>query len=443
MTQEVIQAAGHRGTPQVKDYGRLARILIGVSFVLVLAALPHAVAAAAGDPAVTIRSYQVTPSILLPGDQGTITITIANTAGQASATESTVQTWTGSTTTTTTTKDITALVESVSMYGNGVEVVEGNFQQVGALGPGQSMTLTFLIRAPEQTGLYFPEVWIRIPEGTSVKYPVPVNVNTPIGIQKQAVLILESATPGSANPGEEIPVTLTARNDGQLLAEDVTIRVENVSTLVAPKGSDLYHLGLIGSGREKTADLVLLSDKKTNPGLIQVPVTLKYTGVDGTIHTQETAINLMMRGRGELGFVSVDTSPRRVSENQPFDLTIRIENTGTGEAKQVAATVDLPMTGTRQSFIGKINSGNDAPAVFMLDGGKSGTYAYNATITYMDDSGTHTMVRGMTLRVIPGDSMGGYLLLLLLLVGAGILAYRFWYLPKKNGDGALPWVKKN
>lgn len=410
---------------------------------LLLVAIPYAADASTKDPTVAITHYQVTPAILLPGDQGTIMITLANTAGTASATESTVQNSVSGTTTTTTTKDMSVLVESVYLYGQGVEVLEGNFQQVGALGPGQSMTLTFLIRAPSQEGMYFPEVWIRIPEGTSVQYPIPVNVNSPFGIQKEAVLVLESIAPESANPGDEIPVTLTVRNDGQLLAEDVILRIGNVSNLVAPKGSDLYHMGLIGSGRSKTADLVLLSDRDTNPGLTQVPVTLEYHSVDGALHTQASAINLMMKGRGELGLVTVDTSPRRVGENQPFDLTIRIENTGTGEAKQVAATIDLPMTGTKQSFIGKIRPGNDAPAVFLLDGAKSGTYAYNATISYVDDLGAHTGVMQMSLRVVPADSSGGLILMLLGVLGVGIIGYRFWYLPRKNGGGDLPWVKKS
>jgi hypothetical protein len=108
----------------------------------------------------------------------------------------------------------------------------------------------------------------------------------------------------------------------------------------------------------------------------------------------------------------------------------------------VAATVDLPMTGTKQSFIGKIKPGNDAPAVFMLDGGKDGTYGYNATITYMDDLGVHTVSTPMTLRVVPGDSLVGAVLLLLVAVVAGILLWRFWYVPKKAG-GALPWAKKS
>ena len=123
MTQDVIQAAGHRGTPRVKDDGSLARVLIWVGLVLVLMALPHAADAGKGDPTVAITDYQVTPAILLPGDQGTIMITLANTAGAASATESTVQNGISGTTTTTTTKDISVLVESVYLYGKGVDVL--------------------------------------------------------------------------------------------------------------------------------------------------------------------------------------------------------------------------------------------------------------------------------------------------------------------------------
>ncbi|HUK93070.1 MAG TPA: S-layer protein [Methanomicrobiales archaeon] len=429
-----------RQVPNRKTIGGFT-LLAGL--LLIFAAIPYAAAASTTDPTVAITSYQVTPAILLPGDQGTITINLANTASTASSTESTVENSVSGTTTTSTTKDLTVLVESVYLYGKGVEVLEGNFQQVGALGPGQSLKLTFLIQAPSHEGMYFPEVWIRIPEGTSVQYPIPVNVNSPVGIQKEEVLILSSSVPGTVDPGDEIPVALTLRNDGMLNAEDVTMKIGNVSGTVAPETTDLYHLGTIDAGSEKTVDVLLLSDKTTSPGLIQVPVTLTYKKVDGSSQAQSTSINVMMKGKSELGFVSVDTSPRRIAENQPFDLTIRIENTGTGDAKQVAATVDLPMTGTKQSFIGKVKPGNDAPAVFMLDGGKGGTYPYNVSITYVDDLGTHTVSQQMALRVDPGDSSGGLILLILLVIGIGAVGYRFWYLPRKNGDGALPWVRKS
>jgi hypothetical protein len=187
----------------------------------------------------------------------------------------------------------------------------------------------------------------------------------------------------------------------------------------------------------------LLSDKKANAGLVRIPVTISYHAIDGVLQTQKTGIDLMLKGKAELGFVSVDTNPPRLTENTPFDLTIRIENTGTGEAKQVSAKIDLPSEGNKEAFIGKIKPGNDAPAIYLLEGAKAGNHPYNLTITYTDDMGVHTMNRQMNIRVPAADNSRNIILGLIILVILLFVAYRYWYLPKKNGDGTLPWVKKN
>ncbi|MDD1679508.1 MAG: S-layer protein [Methanomicrobiales archaeon] len=422
---------------------RLKMLLFCLILPCMLAALSPAAMAAIGDPTVTITGYQVTPTVLLPGEQGMISVVLQNTATMASSTETSVDSGhTGSTTTSQTT-DISVVFDAVSMFGNGLEVIQGTYDHAGALGPGQSMQFTFLIKAPAKSGMYFPEVWIHIPDGSNIRYPVPVNVNSTIGIPRQPILILSSVVPDSVQPGDEIPVTLTVRNDGQILADDVTVRIGNGSSTIAPRNTDLYHLGTINGDEQKSFDLVLISDKKTGSGLIRIPVILQYMGVDGVPYIRNTTIDIPFQGQAELGFVSVDTSPRRVAEGQPFDLTIRIENTGTGEAKQVAATIDLPMTGTREAFIGKIKPGNDAPAIFMLDGSAGGTYTYNVTIEYTDDTGSHTLTRPLSIRVLPSEGLGMVLPLGVVFLIGGFIGYRYWYLPRKNGSGALPWLKKS
>jgi uncharacterized membrane protein len=395
---------------------------------------------AAGEPTVMITEYKVNPSVMVPDGLGTISIVVKNTATSATTKENSGF-FTNEFTTTTVT-DINVNIESVKLIGNGLVVVSRDFDRVGEIGPGQSIPLTFTVRAPPENGMYYPEVWIDT-TGRSTRYPIPVNVNTSVGIQKQALLIVESSIPETVNPGDEIPVMITVRNAGDTTADDVTLKIDNVSSLIAPKNTDLYHIGAINANDQKTLQVVLLSDKLTPPGLFRVPVTLQYNGLDGTRNTDGTSIDIMMKGKAELGFVSVDTSPRRLTANQPFDLTIRIENTGTGEAKQVAATVDLPMTGTKQSFIGKIKPGNDAPAVFMLDGTKGGTYDYTTTIVYTDDLGAHTIVKPLSIRIIPEDYSGTIVIIILIILAGGFLVYRYWYIPRKNGNGALPWVKKN
>jgi hypothetical protein len=252
-----------------------------------------------------------------------------------------------------------------------------------------------------------------------------------------------SSLTGSVNPGDEIPVTLTVSNAGQTLADDVILQIENVSSMVAPKNSDAYHLGALLAGEQKTVDMVFLSDKKNTAGLVRIPVLISYASIDGSQRTQMTGIDLIMKGKAELGFVSVDTNPPRLTENTPFDLTIRIENTGTGEAKQVSALVDLPAEGTKEAFIGKIKPGNDAPALFLLEGLKGGNYPYNLTITFTDDMGVHTISKPMNIRVTPTDRTSTIIFGLIILIIIGVIGYRYWYLPKVNGDGKFPWDKKN
>jgi len=414
-------------------------ILLGLVFALAMGAIPWATAALAESPTVLITDYTVNPPVLAPGGYGTITVVMKNTANSASLQESSPSG--GSLTTRNV--DISAVIDSVELIGNGIRVIDGSFHQFGALGPGQSVNVTFSIQAPDTEGLYFPEVWVGINGGKNVRYPVPVNVNTDQFIMKTPTIGVQKEMPDSITPGDSIPVTLTLTNAGIIRVSDLVITMKTSSPSLGAKGANTMALLPLEGGANQTINLDFVTDRNIPLGLKKITLGIDYRLPDGTAKHQDEVIEVPIEGRAELGFVSVDTSPRRVTADQPFDLTIRIENTGTGEAKQVAATVDLPMTGTKEAFIGKIKPGNDAPAVFMLDGGKSDTYSYNVSITYVDDLGTHTVTRPMSLRVIPGDGMGIILPLGVVLLIGGFIGYRYWYLPRKNGAGTLPWRKKS
>ncbi|MDP2796980.1 MAG: hypothetical protein Q8N94_05640 [Methanoregula sp.] len=442
MSEKPITPSQNRKGPGSCTMACRMRVFLSVLAIILAIVIIVPASSAAGTPTVTITDYKVNPSVLMPDSFGTITITIKNTATSASVVQKIGQ-QSDTAYDTTKTMDINVNIENVKLEGNGIEVMSKDFNRVGEIGPGQSIPITFSIRAPSKSGMYYPEVWIDTTDGKSTRYPIPVNVNTAVGIQRQAILIMDSSLGTPANPGEEIPVTLTIRNAGQTLADDVTIKIENMSAVVAPKSADLYHLGVICAGEQQMVQLVLLSDKKANAGLVRIPVTISYSAIDGIPRTQITGIDLMMKGKAELGFVSVDTNPPRLTENTPFDLTIRIENTGTGEAKQVSAKIDLPSEGNKEAFIGKIKPGNDAPAVYLLEGAKAGNHPYNLTITYTDDMGVHTMNRQMNIRVPAADNSGNIILGLIVIGILGFLAYRYWYLPKRNGDGKFPWDKKN
>jgi hypothetical protein len=114
---------------------------------------------AAGEPTVTITDYKVTPSVLMPDSLGTITIILKNTATSASVSEKSGQ-LSDSTYAVVKTTDINVNIENVKLEGHGIEVLSKAFDRVGEIGPGQSLPLSFSIRAPSKSGMYYPEVWI-------------------------------------------------------------------------------------------------------------------------------------------------------------------------------------------------------------------------------------------------------------------------------------------
>jgi hypothetical protein len=256
-------------------------------------------------------------------------------------------------------------------------------------------------------------------------------------------IVVGKTLPDTVNPGDSFPVVLELKNAGTLRAGQVLLLVNTSTSSIGVKGSNTVVLNDLEGGASKTVTIDFVTDKKAPIGLQNILLNFDYQLPDGTVKHQTEVIEVFFKGKAELGFVSVDTNPPRLTENTPFDLTIRIENTGTGEAKQVSAVVDLPSEGKKEAFIGKIKPGNDAPAIFLLEGSKAGNHPYMLSITYTDDMGTHTMTRDMNLRVPQADISGTIILVIIILGILGFVAYRYWYLPRINGDGKFPWVKKN
>lgn len=414
---------------------------IAVCFTLLMASIP-VVRADADQPTVFIESYTVTPAVLAPGDSGTVAVVIKTTSTTATLQESS-GIISGAGFSTVKSVDIPVQIDAISLQGNGITVLSETYRRFGSLGPGQSAAVTFAFKAPEKEGIYFPEVWVDVNGGKNVRYPVPVNVNAGNQFFRAPVIVVGKSLPATVNPGDDFTVMLDIRNAGILRAGQVVLMINSSSSSIGVKGSNTLVLNDLEGGASKSSAIEFTTDDKVSVGLQKINLVIEYQLPDATLKRQTEVIEVPVKGKAELGFVSVDTSPPRLTEGTPFDLTIRVENTGTGEAKQVSATIDLPVEGKKEAFIGKIKPGNDAPVIFLLEGAQAGNHPYTLTISYTDDMGYHTVKKEMNLRVPPMDLTGTLLILLVILVIAGIVVYRYWYLPRMNGDGKFPWERKS
>jgi hypothetical protein len=397
-------------------------ILLCACLLLAISPVP----ALALDPTVALTSFEVTPAVLKPGDRGLVTVSLANTAQTATKTESSTF-GTFPLSSITTTQNINPTIESVFLDGGGdIRVMGGNSQFEGELGPGQTVNLTFLIEAPKMDGIYFPVLRVRVRNAESLIYPIPVNVNVPLARLRTPVLTVVQPPIASIRPGEPHDLLLTLANVGEGAAEDISIRISEQDPAIAPGSTGSFHIPVLDVGESTGVSVSLFTDKEAPEGIHELPLAIEYSLVDGSRAHQSESIGVNIRGQSALVIRSVDTDPVRVSEGDQFDLIVRLENTGTGEAQAIRATIDLPLQGTREAYIGTIQEGNDAPAVFILTANRSGEFTYPFRVSYQDDWGTRTEEHTLQLVVLPSDRLTVLVAVVIVLAVAGGFGLWFW-----------------
>jgi hypothetical protein len=381
---------------------------------------------------IAVTDYQITPSVLMPEEKGIVTVTLSNTKTSGDTIPASLETGTNDEISESTGVFPSPVIDSVFLNGKkDIDVLAGNGQFEGQIGPGQSVQISFVIKAPPANGIYFAELLIRLRNQESIKYPIAVNVNTPISAVRQPALILSQSSSGPIRPGESFPVRISLTNRGVSQAKDITVRVKETGTSIAPLQTNAFHIEKLKQGEESSGEITFNTDTNVNPGIHKIPIEILYTTPDkGEIGTSET-LSLDIRGEADVSLMSIETDPSRIMKNTPFDLVIRLDNSGTGDAEAVRAWITLPFLGNKEAFIGRIEPHNDAPAVFILDSGDSGEYPYTLHVSYKDDWGEHERTENLTLTVqSPPDNTSSIILGILLLIG-GFLGYRMW---TRRGD---------
>jgi hypothetical protein len=261
-----------------------------------------------------------------------------------------------------------------------------------------------------------------------------VNVNMPIATLSTATLVLTQEENGYVVPGETVRRNVTVTNSGRSAADDIRIRIADDNPFFGPLETGTFYLKSLAPGQSEVILVSLVTSRSLENSVQEIPLDISYAVVDGVPVTQRDSLTLDVHGHAELSIASVRTDPARIAGGESFEMTIRLENTGTDEAISTTANIDLPFEGTKEAFIGKIKPNNDAPAVFSLDGGTGGDYPYTLTVIWEDDWGVHTESFDLTLSVKTNDStvaIAGFLIILILAAGG---AYYFLVYRKKAGQ---------
>jgi len=348
-----------------------AKKVITTSFaVAALVLLTMAAVSAADGPAVMITDYKVEPEVLMPGDTGTITVTIQNMDTQSSETETTT---TGkdspSETTKTSTRSISAEIESIRLSGSdkNIEwsregVQRSEYYNVGALGPGESITISLPIEAATHTsdGTYFPEVYIEVDNGNNVRFPIPVKV------ESRSVEILEKDVPSEISLSESKEIALVVANNRPNSVSGVNVHVKAKSEELEFTPEQIFVGNL--APYEKRAVNFSLSPLSVGIKDIQFEVEYK-NGINSHRNTLESVV--FVRSSADVRLILVD-APKSVLKGEVAKIDFDVAN---GMPKDVKAVSVVPVSNGEgrvgilpsEYFIGDMEAGDVFSASFDID----------------------------------------------------------------------------
>ena len=279
--------------------------------VLILSTIAGAAAAAETTPPaeaqIAVTNVTVNPNTLMRGDTGTVTVEIKNTGSSSVA------------------------ISRAELYPNGIAVInDKTYNSVGTIGPGNTMSFTFTVRADGQDGIYYPTFYLDLRDSGSIRYSVPVTVESteirvsvvdapetyPAGSQDTIVLSIGNPREGSVNG-----VTVTPSGEG----------VTNTRTAV--------FLGALAPDEMKNASFEITASQST-----ELTFDVSYRNGINEHHTTLT-VPVEVGGRAVAPDMVVNNI-EVVRSGSTITLTGDVTNAGLKDAYSVKVTVDDPATAT-------------------------------------------------------------------------------------------------
>ncbi len=340
--------------------------ILAMSFAVVsLLLLVMASALATGEPAVMISDYNVEPEVLMPGDKGTITVTIKNMDTQSSETKTTTTTTLSTTSSTTTASTISAEIDSIRLSSRTRDIEwrsEGSkrteYYNVGALGPGKSMTISIPIKAASYAhdGTYFPEVYIEVDNGKNVRFPVPVKVDS------SSVEILEKDIPSEISLSESKQIAIVVANNRPNSVRGVDVRVKSESDGLEFTPERIF-IGDLDAYEKKEVNFTLQTLGKFDQNR-EFSFEVAYKNGDN-VHHNELKSSVLVKSIADVRLILVN-APEFVLKGEIVKIDFDVAN---GMVKDIKAVSVVPaIEGLRilpsEYFIGDMEVGDVFSASF-------------------------------------------------------------------------------
>ncbi|MCD6387717.1 MAG: DUF11 domain-containing protein, partial [Methanophagales archaeon] len=254
---------------------------------------------------ISVSACDMRPSVFMPHDVGTVTVTLKNGAAEGNV-----------------------RIKSAHLLGRDVEVLSKPYYNIGSLAPGESLNLTFTVRAPFSDGIYYPKLIIETGSGETVRYSFPLRVDS------SGVSVSVASIPEEVISGERALLKIAVGNARPNEVAGVKIRAEvaNGSGEVVP--SEIF----IGSLSPDEKKIVALNFTPHAEGMHTLSLFLSFkNGVNA--HTSELSVHLVSAAKKRPELVISGIECEFDAEINAYKIKGDISNAGLSAAKGVVMRI--------------------------------------------------------------------------------------------------------
>jgi len=347
---------------------------------------------------ISVTNVSMDPTVFEPYDTGTLTCVITN-SGQESVP-----------------------IDRVTFYDKDIILLSREYDTTAWIGPGESRTLTFTIRAQCGDGTYYPILSVNTRESGSIRYPVRLKVDSTTPV----VSIKQKPDTFTAAKKEAITLAISNPRDNE---------IKNLHLIPSGEGVDLSptdtFIGSLKSGetREVSFDI-------TPTGETDLSFTLEYANGEND-HTTSRILPIVF------GYDKKQADPYVSNlivkqEKNGYHITGDVTNAGMENAVSVVVTTTgeaVPIYPYKNYVVGSLKP--DDFSSFELTFSTNETTGVPIEIRFKDDDGNqYTRTTDLDLthaqKLDEGTGMNPVLLILIILLclgGGGFYVYRKRLLP--------------
>ena len=312
------------------------------------------------EPAIIISDYELTPSVLMPGDEAILNVTLYNS--ETSGSRTTQELCGGLTITNVGTSG--ANIQKISVIsasdGNYDISATSYYSNVGRIASGASIPISFAITSNKnmREGWYFPKVKVDLESSSleDLNYPIPVRVSN------ETIDLIEAQVPSQISISGETDITLNVVNHRETPVNAVTIfpiEVEDIE--IMPKNK---FLGTISSQTSEDVSFSVIPIEKG-----QYNLTFNLTYKNG-VNKHNSSLTFSIDVVDSLDVAPVLYSvPSTVGKGQSGRIRIEVYNAKTEEISGVVVTpANTNVTvSPAQYFIGSMDPDDVYSASFEID----------------------------------------------------------------------------